>query len=555
MIWRFLVLPLGLSLLLLVLAIIGVGSISARENKYFESLQDLQVQLIRAELQGLFQSIQDDINTVRDRYYDIHRQAQYKIATNGSDLISLQSALVADFGLDIDLFIISPELVIVDTTFEPDMGLDFNAPFFKDAQAAFSRVKNTQHIDVSPLTRELASGVFKVYTLSQLQSGGFLQLGFIDPSLPSKFEQAEAQLAALETIENVRIYHDAAGALLMPLTSRSSLTQDEYIDKALLVKKIQSELAGEMVHFSKVDGHNTLVLESTEPRSRLDLYIELSRYRVDEHNDFRFLAKVETNLLKPSWWRQNFSLLSSLVVISGFVLLWFLLSSLRHSVLLPLSQLRNSILTGRELDISNSNNTPDEIRYLINAFNKFISRSKHQSAELRERSIRDPLTGLLNRLEMANLFSESKRIFKRDGLEMGVAFIDLDHFKSYNDIYGHLSGDKALIKFAACVQAVFKRPTDRVFRYGGEEFVVIFGSRSELDAIELVETLRDDFEQLQIVHSGNPPFSFLTLSCGVVLVSPDKHFDLSDVLIQADQQLYSSKSSDRNCVTFIKLDE
>lgn len=553
MIWRFFILPFGLSFLFLVISLFALGVLVERESEYLRTVKELQIEVVRSQTQGLFQTIQGDINSIRDRYNDIHLRVQKDVMAGSEDLKVLHQRLMKDLDLHIDLFLIGADLVIFDTTFEPDMGLDFNGPFFKDAQAAFARAKQTDAIDISPLTRELVSGDFKVYTLSQLPDGNYLQLGFVDPNLPERFEQAEVELAALNSIEKASIYHDAGGELLHPMTSSISSSISGVTDKSEMLIRMRTLMAEEMLNFSQVDANTPLAVEAADRSGSVDLYLELGRYRVSDQDEYRYLAKVETNLKPLNWFGQYLSLIDAILVSLGFALMFWFLARVRRLLLIPLAELSKSIGAGQPLVLPKGTGIPDEIQYLVRSFNLYLKKSINLTEELRERSIRDPLTGLLNRNEMVNLFEQSKRIFQRENLSMGVAFIDLDHFKAYNDIYGHSAGDAALVKFSACVQDVFQRPTDRIFRYGGEEFVVLFGCKDPLDAIELAETLREGFQRLSIPHQGNPPFDALTLSCGLVVCKPDLSIELTRLLKQADHQLYASKSNDRNCVTYLEL--
>ena len=125
---------------------------------------------------------------------------------------------------------------------------------------------------------------------------------------------------------------------------------------------------------------------------------------------------------------------------------------------------------------------------------------------------------------------------------------DLDHFKTYNDTYGHGQGDNALQQVAAVLTAD-PRTEDAAYRYGGEEFVVLFAEEDTSGAVAASKRLRVALQTLGIVHVGNVPPGVLTISVGVASYDPETDLDSNTVLEHADQALYAAKQSGRNRVT------
>jgi two-component system cell cycle response regulator len=170
---------------------------------------------------------------------------------------------------------------------------------------------------------------------------------------------------------------------------------------------------------------------------------------------------------------------------------------------------------------------------------------------LRELAMRDGLTGLYNRREMKRILVEAEERFQR--FEEPAAFIlmDVDHFKTVNDTYGHQIGDDVL-RWISKLLSELARPVDKVARYGGEELAVIMRNASLDQAIDLAEHLRGTI--------AAQPFSFIqttdgaektvlvpiTVSLGVAALS--KHIDSAQALLEAaDQALYEAKRSGRDC--------
>lgn len=154
----------------------------------------------------------------------------------------------------------------------------------------------------------------------------------------------------------------------------------------------------------------------------------------------------------------------------------------------------------------------------------------------------DSLTGVFNRRALDRDMEQLQR--KR--LPYVLAMLDLDHFKPFNDHYGHQAGDRALQAVAGCLERGLKRRTDRVYRYGGEEFVVLLRDTDIAGGRVAMKALRRQVEALAIAHAyRDDAASVVTVSIGLA-ESAGK--PAADVLEQADKCLYESKAAGRNQV-------
>ena len=170
---------------------------------------------------------------------------------------------------------------------------------------------------------------------------------------------------------------------------------------------------------------------------------------------------------------------------------------------------------------------------------------------LAELSITDGLTGLFNRRHLDNTLAKNWAMARRSKLPLTVIMTDIDHFKKYNDLYGHQQGDSCLQEIARTMQDVFSRSTDFVARYGGEEFVVVLMDTHLEEAKQLAEELRQRIETYNIEHKDSPE-GHVTLSIGLASFEPDCDIDNVDRLVGlADDALYQSKESGRNRVSVI----
>ena len=158
----------------------------------------------------------------------------------------------------------------------------------------------------------------------------------------------------------------------------------------------------------------------------------------------------------------------------------------------------------------------------------------------------DPLTGLSNRLKLTEDLTQVHARSQRYEEEYCLAMCDVDNFKSYNDIYGHQAGDQALQAVGTALAAA-ARSSDGVYRYGGEEFLLVLPKQSQQGAKHMLERALHAVHALNIIHSGDPT-GHLTISAGISAFTPGHHPDADAVIGEADAALYTAKAGGRNRV-------
>ena len=172
--------------------------------------------------------------------------------------------------------------------------------------------------------------------------------------------------------------------------------------------------------------------------------------------------------------------------------------------------------------------------------------------ELTELSERDSLTRLYNRRTFEQRAQEQWRLATRTREPLSVLLMDIDHFKPYNDSYGHIAGDECIIKVANSISESLSRPGDLVARFGGEEFIAILPNTCEDGAYHVAERIRTDIERLNIQHRKSPTHDRITVSIGGAVVNQTPGAHLLDQINAADKALYAAKESGRNRV-IVKL--
>jgi diguanylate cyclase (GGDEF)-like protein/PAS domain S-box-containing protein len=173
---------------------------------------------------------------------------------------------------------------------------------------------------------------------------------------------------------------------------------------------------------------------------------------------------------------------------------------------------------------------------------------REQAMVLRSQTFSDGLTGIANRRHFDVALEKEHRRAKRGGAALSLLMIDIDHFKAYNDHYGHQKGDQCLIQVAAALAGMLKRPCDLMARYGGEEFAMILPEIDIGQATRMAETIRARAQQLAIPHARNGEAPHITVSIGVTTQRIEAPVDIEALIGAADRALYAAKNNGRNRV-------
>ena len=171
-----------------------------------------------------------------------------------------------------------------------------------------------------------------------------------------------------------------------------------------------------------------------------------------------------------------------------------------------------------------------------------------RNAELDQLTLRDPLTGLSNRRAYEAWQSGAWRAAEAAGGPVGLVMVDIDHFKKYNDFYGHPAGDACLQAVARCMAEHLRGTTDMVARIGGEEFAILLQGAALAASGDVAERLRVVVEAMELPHAGCGPGAALTISCGASATMAGAAVSLASLSAAADQALYEAKQSGRNRV-------
>ena len=166
----------------------------------------------------------------------------------------------------------------------------------------------------------------------------------------------------------------------------------------------------------------------------------------------------------------------------------------------------------------------------------------------------DGLTGISNRRRFDEFLDLQLKLISRTPNHLSLLMIDVDHFKEYNDHYGHLQGDDCLKKIAQCLSATAARSTDLVARYGGEEFAIILPNTNQRGAIAIGQSIISAVQKLEITHEYSAVAEYVSISVGATTLQYGEEMSSEEMIRQADQALYNSKENGRNQATSYSKD-
>lgn len=189
--------------------------------------------------------------------------------------------------------------------------------------------------------------------------------------------------------------------------------------------------------------------------------------------------------------------------------------------------------------------SPISYDYFANALDQMrieVSTLKHELEYLLQN--RDPLTGTLSRITMLTVLREQQELLKRQGGVCCIAMLDFDLFKNINDQYGHNAGDIVLSSVARLLTEQI-RPYDKIFRFGGEEFLFCFPFTKLSDCKRMLERFRKEIQKMPININSNQSIQ-VTVSIGLALLHPE--YEAEQSVEHADKAMYEAKKAGRNCV-------
>ncbi|AII49747.1 hypothetical protein KR52_11435 [Synechococcus sp. KORDI-52] len=266
---------------------------------------------------------------------------------------------------------------------------------------------------------------------------------------------------------------------------------------------------------------------------------------VDKINDLSFGIRSKDSMgfdAAVEHWNESTQLLELLqsIQFNGMSVLRWRLEERRRNIGLEILLISILLLTG------------SLIIFFVN--NRLFGRLANALTDIKMLANTDSLTKLLSRRSLPHLYQRAITGEDSNSEGIGLCIFDVDYFKLFNDNYGHLEGDDALVKVATFVKDSLLRQTDYAFRFGGEEFLIILSSSSLKKFEYFLQSIRRGIENLQIKHKASSTSDYLTVSMGGVYIPQrSSEIKLDVALLQADRELYKVKQSSRNAVSITTL--
>lgn len=278
-------------------------------------------------------------------------------------------------------------------------------------------------------------------------------------------------------------------------------------------------------------------------------------------DDFRYISgnfseqidAQRSNVRNTMQTRINFTLATLVIILIGIIFINLLINfRLLKSVIKPIIELNSCVKCYTEHDFTKGTPTyrkTDELFELIKNVDLMRIELSNSIGSLELKVNYDELTGLYNRRYFNEFIIKKWELAKVNAENFSLILFDIDHYKNFNDTYGHLAGDECLKTISHCLQAYNVEPLNFVARYGGEEFAVILLQRTEQEALSIAENIRNAIFDLKIPHKTSPSYDYVTVSTGVVTIVPMGEMMPNNIISMADEALYKSKQNGRNQVT------
>jgi diguanylate cyclase (GGDEF)-like protein len=344
----------------------------------------------------------------------------------------------------------------------------------------------------------------------------------------------------------------------------------------MFIKLFDQDLINELAKFTFTDVHYEPISQSELSEATTDWLDMSSDITISDKTELFLhdywnkpigkLAVMHPNGVVPSWldWQ---SILFILLLMSILLIIYSIFSL---KVTYPINALASQIKKMSTYNYDDSRHKLrqidklgqiTEILIVIDHLNKLIDRINLQNEKLNQHVYLDPLTNIANRRALLLHLDKKLPYFIRFNVDFMIIMIDIDNFKKYNDLYGHVAGDAVLVKVAGHLESFFKRKTDICARYGGEEFIVICAIGSKDKSESIIAGIINSFKNLNIKHEKSDVRPFITVSMGVCKIKnsliKNKKNDIAieNLISKADSALYQAKNNGKNQAVVINYSQ
>ena len=472
------------------------------------------------------------------------------------DVLELQLKLEQKSGFPIDLYIINENLIITDTTFPPDLGLDFKLPLFIDAQYFLNKARKTGQIMVSQPNMEYIKKQFKIYSYSVLDDNRYLELGFIDPDIDGYFYNLTHYFSNRSDAQ-ITLFIEYWNKILVPM---SIIPEKDTEQKLTQLKQVEINNQNDQQAFRHTINNplpyktHTIDMKGQKITS---YYIEATGISNSSNDELsiRYLAKINFNNQKILLIKENFQLFLLISVLISIAAMFTLSFYMRHWLIEPINHILASIKNKVPVILTSLPNGTPEISKIAITYNNTLKHIKQGMLELERQSTTDPLTGLDNRKKFINSFNYEISRARRHQSSIALTMIDIDYLKKLNDRYGHQEGDLLLYELAQQMKSRFLRPSDHLCRMGGDEFSTLLVDIDPSTIVSVFEILQQkwiaQYYEKSSRTNGSDEYP-ISISVGIYVFHSSLSLSWEYAYQQADKALYTAKDNGRNQIIMIK---
>ncbi len=320
---------------------------------------------------------------------------------------------------------------------------------------------------------------------------------------------------------------------VLPIYEKKSLTEKSRLKNVLgfVIAVFDVEpLITSAIHKTHTDGINFIIYDITNKKNELIYKSQIKdEKQKDSYKYEKILKKYDGRIWKivayptKEYISERRTVLPSMIILISVVFILFTTFYIN-------------------LIIQRNNQIERKVQQRTKELNK-------ANEKLKEISRTDTLTNIANRRFFNETIHTEWYRAIREKTTISLMLIDVDHFKLYNDKYGHIKGDKCLQEVALCLKTSLNRSSDFLARYGGEEFVIILPNTK--DAHIVAETCRKNIENLKLIHESSKISKYVTISVGITSITPNVNSSLTNFINQADKALYEAKANGRNCISIV----
>jgi diguanylate cyclase (GGDEF)-like protein len=451
------------------------------------------------------------------------------------------TGLKTEFSLS-DIHLINDQLIVYESTYEDEIGLDVGA-FTDEYTRLIQGVLANKTFETHRVSLSTMTGKVKKYGYYSLPGSPFIVNGDIDVK------------QRLASAENNTVGEFLFGGYKDKIVSKYDLITD--IDLYLLSQTDRWSFFNQGKEVEESLAKRLLEGDSA-PQSDTSLMKEISIQSYDTLG-FRAFLEIEYNqdILQQSKYQLRLTALSIalIVIFTTFILFHFAAKkALVDRFTDLLKQIKQAqYVHGKNISLDGN----DELVELSDAINEMMSKIETEETRNRELSIifnQDGLTNIANRRGFDERFEREWAQAIRDESVLSILMLDVDYFKEYNDLYGHVAGDNTLITIAKTIVNKLARPSDFTARYGGEEFVCLLPNTDSEGAAIISEQMRLAVQGRKIQHKQSKVSDLVTISIGCLSVKGSATIDKTTILKQVDALLYESKHNGRNRVTIESIE-